>query len=163
MNTSVGTGRSLGFVLSDLVLMWLPSLAAAAQTNAPPRAKLKVTGYGILGNRELKRILKTVELGNRKPEFYGATFVEDSALILSSRVKRDGFLKPKVIADLTLEHGGHMHVEANELIENPLPRPIRFTVVHFKIEKGILYHYEKLQFEGLKSITEKQARSYFVE
>jgi len=27
---------------------------APTQTNAPTRAKLKISGYGILGNRELK-------------------------------------------------------------------------------------------------------------
>jgi len=49
--------------------------------------------------------------------------VEDSALILSSRVRRDGYLKPKVHAYLVLEHGGQVHVEAQELLDNPLPRP----------------------------------------
>ncbi len=160
-------GRKLRFVAFVIfcasIFISAANASDAAQTNAPPRAKLKITGYGILGNRELKRILKTVELGNRKPEFYGATFVEDSALILSARVKRDGFLKPKVAAYLTLEHGGHMRVEANDLLENPLPRPLRFTVVHFKIEKGVLYHYTKLEFEGLQTIKEKEARAYFVE
>jgi outer membrane protein insertion porin family len=136
---------------------------APTQTNAPTRAKLKVTGYGILGNRELKRIIKTVELGNRKPEFYGAVFIEDSALILNARVKRDGYLKPKVYAYLTLEHGGHMRVESQDLLDNPLPRPLRIKEVHFKIDKGVLYHYQKLEFEGLETIKEKEARSYFVE
>src|SRR5262245_7486047 len=136
---------------------------APAQTNGPTRAKLKITGYGILGNRELKRIIKTVELGSKKPEFFGEVFVEDSALILSSRIKRDGYLKPKVYAYLTLEHGGHIRVEAQELLDNPLPRPLRIKEAHFKIEKGILYHYKKLEFEGLETITEKEARSYFVE
>src|SRR5580765_7888180 len=121
-------------------LLFIPRLCASAatETNAPTRAKLKITGYGILGNRELKRIIKTVELGSKKPEFYGAVFVEDSALILSSRVKRDGYLKPKVYAYLTLEHGGHIRVEAQELLDNPLPRPLRIKEAHFKIEKGIL-------------------------
>jgi outer membrane protein insertion porin family len=136
---------------------------APTQTNAPTRAKLKISGYGILGNRELKRILKTVQLGTKKPEFYDPVFVEDSALILSSRVRRDGYLKPKVHAYLVLEHGGQVHVEAQELLDNPLPRPLRIKSVHFKIEKGTLYHYEKLEFEGLESISEKEARSYFVE
>jgi len=146
-----------------LLSSMLGSSQAAIQTNKPTHAKLKITGYGILGNRELKRILKTVELGNRKPEFYGAVFVEDSALILSSRVKSDGFLNPKVYAYLTLEHGGHLRVEAQELLDNPLPRPLRIKRVQFKIEKGTLYHYDKLEFEGLESIKEKDAHSYFIE
>lgn len=150
-------------LLCVLILISLFSVKAATQTNAPTRAKVKISGYGVLGNRELKRILKTVELGNRKPEFYGAVFVEDSALILSSRVKRDGYLKPKVYAYLTLEHGGHIRVEAQELLDNPLPRPLRIKRVQFKIIKGTLYHYEKLEFEGLETTKEKDARSYFVE
>jgi outer membrane protein insertion porin family len=151
-------------------LIFVPQLCASAATetnapatNAPTRAKLRITGYGILGNRELKRILRTVELGTKKPEFFDPVFVEDSALILSSRVRRDGYLKPKVDAYLVLEHGGQMHVEAQDLLDNPLPRPLRIKSVHFKIEKGILYHYKKLEFEGLTSISEKEARSYFIE
>jgi len=151
------------FTLWVLLFLSLPGVSSAAETNAPTRAKLKISGYGILGNRELKRIIKTVELGTRKPEFYDAVFVEDSALILSSRVKRDGFLKPKVFAYLTLEHGGHIRIEAEELLDNPLPRPLRIKSVHFKIEKGTLYHYEKIAFEGLESIKEKDARAYFIE
>jgi outer membrane protein assembly complex protein YaeT len=153
----------LGVLLCAFFFIPKLCVSAATQTNSPTRAKLKITGYGILGNRELKRIIKTVELGSRKPEFYGAVFVEDSALILSSRVKRDGYLKPKVYAYLTLEHGGHIRVEAQELLDNPLPRPLRIKEAHFKIEKGVLYHYQKLEFEGLETITEKEARSYFVE
>jgi len=135
-------------LLCILVFLSCFSVRAATQTNAPTRAKLRISGYGILGNRELKRILKTVQLGTKKPEFFDPVFVEDSAMILSSRVRRDGYLKPKVYASLTLEHGGHMRVEAQELLDNPLPRPLRIKSVHFKIEKGILYHYEKLEFEG---------------
>src|SRR5258707_6082411 len=37
------------------------SLAAASETKPKP-AKLKISGYGILGDRELKRILRTLEL-----------------------------------------------------------------------------------------------------
>src|SRR3954468_7894970 len=88
------------------------------QTNLEP-ARLKVSGYGILGNRELKRILRTLELSGKKPPFFGSSFVEDSALILSSRIKRDGYLKPAISIYLELEHGGHMHVTADELIDNP--------------------------------------------
>src|SRR5512136_2324328 len=39
------------------------------QTNAPP-AKLKISGYGFLGNRELKRILRTLELAGKKTQFF---------------------------------------------------------------------------------------------
>jgi outer membrane protein assembly factor BamA len=56
-----------------------------------------------------------------------------------------------------------MRVTADELIDNPLPRELRFTKVQFKIRKGRLYHYDSLEIEGLVSLTRKQARSYFME
>jgi outer membrane protein insertion porin family len=132
------------------------------QTNPEP-AKLKVSGYGIFGNRELKRILRTLELSGKKPPLFGSSFVEDSALILSARIKRDGYLKPAISIYLELEHGGHMHVTADELVDNPLPRPLRFKRAEFEIIKGRLYHYDSLEIEGLVSMTTKEARDYFME
>ncbi|HSU57177.1 MAG TPA: BamA/TamA family outer membrane protein, partial [Candidatus Dormibacteraeota bacterium] len=99
----------------------------------------------------------------KKPHFFGADFVEDSSLILTSKIKRDGYLKPEVSVELTLQHGGHMHVTADELLENPLPEPLRIVRVQFNIKKGRLYYFSNLRFEGLETLKEKQARSYFVE
>src|SRR5438270_2580798 len=79
--------------------------ASASKPKKPPRAVLKISGYGFLGNRELKRILTTLELSGRKPEFFYPSFIEDAALILSARVKRDGFLAPKINIHLELENG----------------------------------------------------------
>jgi len=143
--------------------------APSASTNAPAKtshlkpARLKVSGYGILGDRELKRILTTLELGGKKPEVLAAAFVEDAGLILSSRVKRDGYLEPFITIQLVSVDGERLKTTADELLENPLPRESRFREVHFKIRKGLLYHYRSLEFEGLESVSEKQARSYFLE
>src|SRR5690349_4141867 len=75
-------------------LLLIPGTSLAADKKPKP-AKIKISGYGLVGNFELKRILKTLELARKKPEFFDASFVEDSALILASRVKRDGYLYPK--------------------------------------------------------------------
>ena len=143
--------------------------APVTRTNTPPKAshpkpaKLKVSGYGLLRNRELKRILTTLELGGQKPEVLAPAFVEDAALILSSRVKRDGYLKPFITIQLVSVNGEHLKTTAEDLLENPLPRESRFRQVYFQIRKGRLYHYQSLEFEGLESVKEKQARSYFIE
>jgi outer membrane protein assembly complex protein YaeT len=134
-----------------------------AKSSEPRPAELKISGYGLLGNRELKRIIRTLEAGGTKPEFFGAVFVEDAALILAARVKRDGFLSPIIDVYMELEHGGHMHVREAELLDNPLPRPLRVRKLHFKIRKGVLFYYQELKFEGLETMTEKQALSYFIE
>lgn len=157
-------------VLRLLVLSWLtvavllfPPLAVAAETNAPTAALLKVSGYGFFGNRELARMLRTFELGGKKPAYFDATFAEDTALILTARVKRDGYLKPQISVRLTLDDGKELEVEAADLIDNPLPRPLRISRLHFTIRPGVLYHYKSLTFSGLEAITIRQAQSYFME
>jgi outer membrane protein assembly complex protein YaeT len=126
-------------------------------------AKLKVSGYGIVGDFELKRILRTLELSGKRPQYFGPAFIEDSALILGSRVKKDGYLKPAIVIRLQLKDGSHKQITAAELADQPLPRTLLATRAEFRIRKGRLYHYQQLDFEGLKSITDKQARSYFME
>ncbi len=154
-------------VPSFCVLLFLVGFATAgwaANTNQPAKpkpAKVKVSGYGILGNRELKRILTTLELGGKKPAVLGPDFVEDAALILESRIKRDGYLEPKLTIRLRLADGRRQQVQAEQLLEHPLPRPLRIAGVEFKVHQGVLYYIQSLEFEGLQTIPEKQARSYF--
>jgi outer membrane protein assembly complex protein YaeT len=136
--------------------------AAPPDTNGPP-AKLKISGYGLFGNRELKRIIHTLELSGKKPRLFGPNFVEDSAMILSSRIRKDGYLKPSIEVHLTLQNGSSMSVGADELIERPLPRDLLLTSVHFQIRPGRLYYYDQISFAGLATVPEKQARSYFAE
>lgn len=136
--------------------------AEAAQPTTKP-AKLEIAGYGFLGNRELKRILSTLELAGKKTEFFSAAFVEDASLILTSRVKRDGYLRPVIGISLELADGRLMRVDSAGLLDNPLPHPLRIVRARFEIRKGILYHYQSLQIHGLSAIPVKKARSYFIE
>ena len=51
---------------------------ADAHSAQPPKpAKLSISGYGLLGDRQLKRTLRTLELAGKKPEFFAPAFVED--------------------------------------------------------------------------------------
>jgi outer membrane protein insertion porin family len=139
-------------------------LAAHPKAPKPPKpAVFKVRGYGFLGDRELKHMLRTVELANQRPRVFGASFVEDSALLISARVTRDGYLAPTIHIELTLADGGRIQTTATALEQNPLPRPLRIAAADFKIHKGVLYHFQQLDFTGLKTISTKQARSYFEE
>ena len=96
-------GRKMGRLRNRLfmALVWLScwclavEICAAAPKKAKP-AKIKVSGYGLVGDYELKRILRTLELGRAKPEFFGESFIEDSALILTTRIQRDGYLQPNI-------------------------------------------------------------------
>jgi outer membrane protein insertion porin family len=154
------------FLLVYLVLSGfapISSLAEAAQKAKAPPAALHISGYGPLGNYELKRMLRTLELAGKKPEYFSASFVEDASLILASRIKRDGYLRPQIDIELRLMGGGTIKLEAQRLIENPLQRSIRITDARFRIRKGVLYYFKSLQFEGLKAVALKTARAYFFE
>jgi outer membrane protein assembly factor BamA len=144
----------------------LASRVSAADPPQPKKvrpARLKISGYGLLGNRELKRVLTTLELAGKKPEFFGADFIEDATLVLAARVKSDGYLKPAITVELQLADGGQLQVKAQDLLENPLPRPLRVRQARFRIRKGLLYYFAALEFRGLHSVPLKEARSYFVE
>jgi outer membrane protein assembly complex protein YaeT len=155
--------RLAGFGVALLVCFdWLAA-SGAEKPKKPKPAKLKVSGYGIVGNFELKRILRTLELSGKKPPILGAAFVEDAAVILSARVKRDGYLKPRIVIRLELEHGGHILTTDAELLESPLPDPLLVVRAEFEIQKGVLYHYKRLGFEGLETMDQKEATSYFME
>jgi outer membrane protein insertion porin family len=136
-------------------------LGEAAKPEKPKPASLRISGYGLLGNYELKRMLKTLELAGKKPEFFPASFVEDASLILFSRIKRDGYLHPRIEIDLRLIGGGQIQTDVQKLVENPLPSTLRITAVRFRVRRGVLYYFASLQFEGIKVITPKAARSYF--
>jgi outer membrane protein assembly complex protein YaeT len=147
-----------------ILLFFSRALGAEQPKETKPKpAKLKISGYGLLGNRELLRTLRTLELAGQKPPFFGPDFIEDAALILTSRVKHDGYLQPAITIRLRLDEGSELQVQAGDLLESPLPRPLRITQAHFKIHKGVLYYFQNLGFEGLEAISEKQARGYFLE
>ena len=136
---------------------------SVATNSAPTRAaRLKISGYGFLGNRQLKRTLVTLE-SVKKPAFFGPNFVEDATIVLRSRILDDGYLQPQLTILMTLEDGRRMTVKAADLLDNPLPHGLRVKVLEFKIHKGVLYHYKNLSFDGLETIPDKHARAYFVE
>src|SRR5258707_553645 len=91
-----------------LSLFCLPITADAAEANnpRPPKpASLKISGYGLLGDRELKRMLRTLEFPAKKPQYFRPDTIEDAALILTSRIKSDGFLRPSITIGLRLADG----------------------------------------------------------
>ena len=153
--------RLCGFALWISALFVRP--ARAADTNPPPVATFKISGYGFLGDLRLKRIIKLLEVPKQKPEFFDANFMEDSALILKSKVREDGYLEPKIVITVFDDNKNKKGVRYFWNETEPLPRPLQAKEVIFKIRPGVLFHYEKLEFNGLAALTEKKARSYFIE
>lgn len=162
MNWQRHRGMLWAFCLG-LYLCGFLSIASGEEKPKPKPARFSVSGYGLLGNRELKQMVRSLELGKSKPEFLGAAFIEDAALLLTSRVKRDGYLKPTITVRLRLANGERRKLPAEELEANPLPRPLQIVEVDFHIDGGQRYHFERIEFTGLEVISRKQALSYFVE
>ena len=142
------------------VLFIQVSVAEAAETN---RARFKISGYGPIGNRELSRVVRMLQPGEKAPVTYDPSFVEDAAVIIMGTVARDGFLRPKLTAEITLEDGSRQTLEWTEPTRDPLPRPMAVKKVRFRIREGVLYHYRTIKFEGLTVLPEKEALGYFVE
>ena len=151
------------FRVLTILLLFICTTTHAADKKKKDHAKMGVSGYGLTGKVELKRTLKAIDVHWKEREFFDANFVEDTALILMSRVRRDGYLKPQVTTDLTLKDGSRVRYVWNEKIDPPLPRNIQVREVNFKINKGVLYRYDKIQFKNMTELSEKEARGFFVE
>ncbi|HKS38668.1 MAG TPA: BamA/TamA family outer membrane protein [Verrucomicrobiae bacterium] len=152
-------------------LLWMPLLwvlltpvpAGAAQTNSTRGAKLKVSGFGPLGNRELKKTVRLMRGKSQAPPLYDADFVEDAALIILSALNRNGYLQPRLSATLTLADGSVKKLEWDKNLETVLPRPLAAKKVRFRVRRGVLYHYKRIDIAGLGSLSQVKARSLFVE
>ena len=158
----LGRNRSLRrIILGALALALLQcDFGMAAETN---RASFKISGYGPIGNRELSRVVRMLQPGERAPVTYDPSFVEDAAVIIMGTVAHDGFLKPTLTAEVTLEDGSRQTFEWTEPTRDPLPRPMAVKNVRFRIREGVFYHYRTIKFEGLTVLPEKEALGYFVE
>ncbi|MFO1498460.1 MAG: BamA/TamA family outer membrane protein [Verrucomicrobiota bacterium] len=147
-----------------LCCLLFPAILGAAGPEQATPATLRITGYGPIGNRKLKKNLQLLGESGKKPEYFDANFVEDAALVLVSRLHRDGFEKPSVQAELTLDDGRVLHFEWDKAVrDEPLPRPLRVRELHFHIEEGVLYYFGDIQVQAGSILAERQVRSYFVE
>ncbi|HEV8544379.1 MAG TPA: POTRA domain-containing protein, partial [Verrucomicrobiae bacterium] len=140
--------------------MLLPPVSG--RTNSPP-ARLSVSGYGIFGNRQLKNILTVLQKPGARPRTFDANFVEDAVLVLFSRINRDGFLYPKIHATVRFEDGHEETFTWTNPLGEPLPRPFPARHVEFKIEPGVLFYFEKINFAGVEAIPLKDAAHFFIQ
>ncbi len=146
------------FVLALMILLPAPVAVAEEEGDSP---KLKVRGFGFWGNRELRR---TIELLDTEEErrFFDANFIEDAVFILISRVQQDGYLRPTISARVTLEDGTVEHFTWTDRLDTLLPRPLMARAVRFHIDEGVLFYYDRIEFEGLTVLDRSEAETYFV-
>src|SRR6266404_5478132 len=135
--------------------------AHSAETNRIQRAKLKVSGFGLLGNRELRKTIRLMSGKKTPPEFYDANFVEDAALIIMSTLNREGYLAPRITAALTLADGSVHAFEWNKDVDTVLPGPLAVTRIRFRVRRGVLFYYRHLAIRGVKSVSPTETRGFF--
>ena len=131
-------------------------------TNSSP-AKLTISGFGWLGNRELRRSINLLQGTKKPPPFYDANFIDDAALILLSKLTRDGYLQPRLEATLTLTDHTVKKVEWDAEMKLVLPRPLTASKVRFRIRRGVRFYYDRLEIGGLASIPWHKATEFFME
>jgi outer membrane protein insertion porin family len=129
--------------------------------NKKNAAKVSVHGYGLFGNREMKRMLQFLEKPGQLPEFFDPNFIEDAVLILFSRLNQDGYLAPEMRAEALLDTGETRTFTWKHSLEAPLPRPMRVKRLEFYIEHGVLFYFEDIGFQGLHTFTDKEAKHFF--
>jgi outer membrane protein assembly complex protein YaeT len=155
-------GQLASFFIAVLLLLGL-NAAQSEETNKVQHAGLKISGFGLLGNRELKKTIRLMSGKKTAPEFYDANFVEDTAVIIMSTLNREGYLAPHISAALTLSDGREESFEWDKDIDTVLPGPLEVKKVRFRVRRGVRYYYGRLSIQGLKSLSQSQAEAFFVE
>ena len=139
------------------------SQAADQPTPDPPKpAKLSVRGFGLLGNRQLTKIMRLARPEPVRPEFLDADFVEDGVLILLARLEEIGHLEPEVTAKMTLSDGRVLERTWNARFETVLPRPLRIRRLEFRAYPGVRYYYDQIDLVGLDLMPPAEAQRYFI-
>jgi len=133
---------------------------AGASTNKT--ARVKVSGFGFLGNREMVRLLRNSHPEDKFPEVFDRNFMEDAALVLFSRVNGDGYLIASLAVEFTTPDGERQSQVWTNALQVELPREFAATEVSFRMRKGVRFYYQELRIDGVEAISERQARSYFV-
>lgn len=159
VSTVTQRGLKTLIVLVLTLALW-PAGATETPTNEP--ARLKSSGFGVLGNRELVRLLQNFEPDGKMPVVIDRTFVEDAALIMLARAHDEGYLRATLSGDFTMTDGSRQHFAWTNALETVLPNDFAARVAHFRLHGGPLYYYESIEFNGVKVFSEREASSYFV-
>lgn len=134
--------------------------AAESPTNEPVR--VKVSGFGLLGNREMVRLLRNFQLDGKMPVVIDRTFVEDAALVLLARAHDDGYLRANLEGEFTMTDGSRQNLAWTNALEIVLPRDFAARQARFRLQHGVRFYYRAIEFNGVTAFSQREATSYFV-
>ncbi|MEO6873909.1 MAG: BamA/TamA family outer membrane protein [Opitutaceae bacterium] len=124
-------------------------------------ADLQVKGLGWIGDRKAEQRLKLL-IPHETANTLNASTIEDAALVLSSGLTDEGYLRPTIKAELTLEGDRHVSYPLDAQLEQPLPRPLAAIAATLRIERGQRFTLREITFTGLFALEPKNARAFFV-
>jgi len=156
----------LAAAVAALVVFPLRVRAGGAPLDeAAPRveaAKVSVEGLGWWKNRRARQLLRLVEAEDRPPATIDAAYLEDAALVLQSQLEGEGFLRASGVAELMRDGKlvGAFPWQAGGVPEPP--RDVLGDAVVFRVERGVRFTFESLEFQGLPDGERKVAEAFFV-
>jgi outer membrane protein assembly complex protein YaeT len=150
----------LALLTLGLALAVCPAGAVEAKTNEP--ARVKISGFGFLGNREVLRLLRNFQLDGKMPAVIDRTFVEDAALVLLARAHDEGYPRAILIGDFKMADGSGQNVIWTNALETTLPRDFAAREAHFRLKGGVRFYYHSVEFTGVTVFSKREATSYFV-
>jgi len=149
----------VGLASAGLILMSCGSQAASS-TNQP--AKVKVSGFGFVENREMTRLLRDFQISGKMPTVIDRAFVEDAALVLVARATDQGYLQATLRGEFTMDDGSHQKFMWTNVLDITLPAEFAARTARFQLVPGVRSYYRSIQFEGLQAISKREALSYFI-
>jgi len=136
--------------------------AGAGETPTNEPARVKISGFGFLGNRELVRLLRNFQPDGKLPVAIDRTFVEDTVLVLLGRAHDDGYLRASLDGDFTLPDGSRQEFAWTNALETMLPRDFAAPAAEFRLQRGVRFYYRTIEFEGMTAFSQRAAANYFV-
>ena len=165
-DSAPGSGRPLALVIlwflifDGLISGTIPTCAAGSKTNSS--AEIKVSGFGLLGNLEMARLVRRSYGARELPPAVTGNFVEDSAIMLLAQAVEAGYLEARLGFSVRTKDDVELDMDWNPSSEQPLPSDLLARAVHFKMDRGVRYYFDLIGFSGLHAVSAEEGRRLFV-
>jgi outer membrane protein assembly factor BamA len=147
--------RSVAAPWGRLVLCWLLFAGVASG------AELKLEGFGLLRNFELRGALMLLLDDGTKRTYFNASFIEDAALVLNSELVEEGYFAAEVEAVWRDPEGEERRARLDAQLTQTLPRDARATELRLIARPGVRATVQRVRITGLEAIAPKEARRFF--
>jgi outer membrane protein insertion porin family len=171
MRTNYSTAGSLGafprrprcwqLAVAIIILIGMAD-SRAADPGTNQTARVTISGYGFFGNLEMLRLLENFQPDKKLPSVITRNFVEDASLVLFAQANSEGYLNARLKVTFQLPDGSSQTAVWTNALDVRLPREFEANAADFRLQKGVRFYYESIQFKGLNAISERDARNFFV-